>query len=236
MTARMRNSLIVMLILWASSVQADQRWYVWTYEYKTVERGEAEFESYFTLSGPDLGDRQGKSTSEHQLELEVGMTDRYDFAIYQIFAQEPGSGLKYEGFKLRARYRFGEKGKNFLDPLAYGEYRGTPDLSEHTIETKLILARDMGRTNIAVNPALKFEKKDVWKVEPEYAVGMSYQITELLRIGLEAKGSESGNTLGPVVAHGTEHLWMTLGSGFAIGRREAGDPQFIIRLLLGIGL
>ncbi len=224
--------------LWlASGVSADQRSYVWTYEYKTVERGKAEVEVYFTLSTPDMGRLEGNVATEHQLELEVGMTDRFDFSVYQTFGQNPGESLKYNGFKLRTRYRFGEKDRFFVDPLVYLEYKGKPDFSEHGLELKLILARDIGRFNIALNPVLEFEREDdEWEFKPEYAVGSSFAITKLLRVGLEAKGSESGHYVGPVIAHGREDLWVALGSGIKVGDVDEGKPELRLRMLLGVGL
>ena len=215
---------------------ADQRFYVWTYEYKTVEKGGAEVENYFTLSTPDIGHIKGTTSSEHQIELEVGMTERFDFSIYQIFNQDPGGGLKYKGFKLRSRYKIGKKGNYILDPLIYLEYKGKPDFSEHGIEFKLILARDMGRFNVSLNPIFEFEREDEWEFEPAYAIGASYEISQLLRVGLEAKGSEYGHYLGPVISHGREDLWVTLGSAVKIGGVEEGKPEFQIRMLLGVGV
>lgn len=225
--------LSILLFSWQAF--ADRRSYVWTYEYNTVEKGEAELESYFTLSTPDIGKIKGSMSSNHQIELEVGMTERFDFAIYQVFNQNPGEGLKYKGFKLRIRYKIGEKGKYFLDPLIYFEYKGKPDFSEHGIEFKLILAKDIGRFNVSLNPIIEFEREDEWEVKPEYAIAMSYEINELLRVGLEAKGNEKGHYIGPVISHGREDLWIALGSAFKIGEMKEGKPEFQIRMLLGIG-
>ena len=69
----------------------------------------------------------------HQLELEIGMNERYDIALYHQFEQQ--DTFKYKGYKVRGRYRIGEKNKYVLDPLFYIEYHGKPDFSEHGIET-----------------------------------------------------------------------------------------------------
>jgi len=214
---------------------ADNRSYVWTYEYQTVSRGEAELESYFTLSTPDRRRMSGTTTTEHMIELEVGMTERFDFAVYQIFSQSPGQSLHYDGFQLRARYRIGEKGEFFFDPLFYLEYKGVPDFSESALETKLILARDFGRLNIALNPIVVFEFGEEDNVEPEYAIGARYSINRLLRIGIEAKGSEDGHYIGPVISHGGKY-WIALGSAFKVGSVESGKPGFELRMIFGIGL
>jgi len=217
------------------SMLADNRSYVWTYEYLTVSKGEAELESYFTLSSVDKSRMSGNTLAEHRFELEVGMTDRFDFAVYQIFSQAPGEGLVYDGFQLRGRYRIGEKGQYFLDPLLYVEYKGVPDFSENALETKLILARDFGRWNIALNPIAEFEFGADHEVELEYAAGVSYGVSRLLRFGVEAKGSENGHYIGPVISHGGRY-WVALGSAMNVGSVEAGKPELELRLVLGVEL
>jgi len=215
---------------------ADQRSYVWTYEYLTVPGGDAEIETYFTMSSPDKRKLKGNTTTEHKFEIEVGMTDRFDFAIYHVFSQSPEEAFKYDGFQLRARYRIGEKAKYLVDPLIYLEYKGVPDFAEHGIEAKLVLAKDIANFNISFNPIVEFEFGDEDEIEPEYALGMSYRISDLLRFGIEAKGNADANYIGPVISHGKGRFWVTLGSAFNIGSVEKGKAEFEIRMLLGIGL
>lgn len=222
----------------SSDAIADRRSYAWTYEYKTVGRGEAELESYLTLSAAEIDSLEGNVSAEHQIELEVGMTDRFDFSIYQVFEQGPGEeeSFRYKGFKLRSRYRLAEGGQRPLDTLLYLEYKGVPDFSENTIEAKVILAKDIGKINFAINPILEFEHEDEWETETEYAAGVSYGASETLRLGVEAKGGEHGHYLGPVVSHGVGDLWVTLGSAFGISDITGGKPEFQLRMLLGVGL
>lgn len=85
--------IATLILIFSCPSYSDQRIYVWTYEYKTMHRGEAEFEHYFTLSTPKLDKMEGQTSVEHQLELEVGMTDHFDFAIYQVLKQNPGDKL-----------------------------------------------------------------------------------------------------------------------------------------------
>ena len=114
---------------------ADQRHFIWTYEYKTVNRGEVEFEHYYTTSYPNSSYLSNGTKVGHQLELEIGMNERFDFAVYHQFEQK--NNLIYNGYKLRGRYRIGEQNQYFLDPLLYLEYHGKPDFSEHGIDTEL---------------------------------------------------------------------------------------------------
>src|SRR5512139_386809 len=107
-------------IIMASAAMADTRSYVWTYEYGTEPKGGAEIEYYFTA---DHGGKDSTGTNyEHQVELEYGITDHWDVGMYQMINKEGSESLDYEGFKLKTRYRFGERGKYFIDPEVYVEY------------------------------------------------------------------------------------------------------------------
>ncbi|NOZ03633.1 MAG: hypothetical protein GXO92_03375 [FCB group bacterium] len=228
---------LVGLIILINTGVSDNRFYIWTYEYKTMERGEVELENYVTFSSPDMDSLAGNTSSKFEYEIEVGMTDRFDFAIYQVFEQSPSDPLRYKEYKLRGRYRFGEKGKYFVDPLLYLEYKGRPDFSKHVWEGKLILAKDIGNWNMALNPIFEVEIDESGR-EKEYAytAGTSYRITDLFRLGMEVKGSENGHYIGPVIAHGTKSTWVTFGAGFALSSIKAGKPEFMLRMLLGVSI
>ena len=151
------------------------------------------------------------TTTDHNIELEIGMNDRFDFSLYQVFSQTPKSSFLYKGYKMRFRYRFGGKGEYMMDPLIYFEYKGKPDFSEHGIEGKLILAKDIGNINISLNPVIEYEG-DGWELEIKYNAGISYKVESLLTLGLEARGGRNGHYIGPVISHGT-------GSGLLLARR-----------------
>lgn len=99
---------VIYIFICLSSSLADKRSYVWTYEYLTMHKSEAEIEYYFTQSAKDIQDLK-TTTNEHQVEIEYGIKDRLDFALYQTFKQSPGGSLKYEKFKTRFRLRLGKK-------------------------------------------------------------------------------------------------------------------------------
>ena len=75
------------IILVFSLLFADQRHFVWTYEYKTVSQGEAEFEHYYTTIYPNSSELSENLIINHQFEIEIGMNDRFDFAFYHQFEQ-----------------------------------------------------------------------------------------------------------------------------------------------------
>jgi len=226
--------LMILIALISNQVQADGRRYVWTYEYQTLPRGEAELESYteFAHIETDSG-RQVATTLQY--EYEIGMYDYFDVGIYQKFKQDNESPLSYDGFKLRFRFRIGEKGRWPMDPLIYLEYKDNAAFDHPTLETKLILARDFNNLNISLNPVLEFEFEDgETEIEFEYTGGMSYRVHPLLSMGLETKGNSEAFYWGPTLSHGKDDLWFALGylrpgsSGQTIDRK--------IRFIIGVGL
>lgn len=218
------------------NVKADERSYVWTYEYMTMERGAAELEQYTTFKTVDTDDFPGTSTADLDLELEFGMTDNFDFAVYQSFSTDVDGNLSYKGFKLRGRYKIGKKGDFFVDPLIYLEYKSNPGFSKHVIEPKLILAKDFGKFNIALNPYCEYEIVDEEKeFKLKFAGGISYAFGKLFKAGVEMKADANGKYFGPTISHGNGDMFVALGSLWGTGVKE-GKPKQQIRMIIGIHL
>jgi hypothetical protein len=228
---------LILITICSFDAKSDLRSYVWTYEYQTLSRGEKELEHYLTLSSPDINEMKGKTTAQHQIEFEMGMTDNFDIGIYQVFSQKPLGNFQYDEFKLRARYKIGEKDKYFVNPLIYLEYIGKPDFSEHEIEFKLILGKDFGKFNVSFNPYLELAKKESeWEISPLYALGVNYMISDLFRFGMEFKGNKDANYFGPVISHGSESAYIAVGSAFKIGNIKDGATAISFRTIIGIKL
>lgn len=231
------QTILGIMLLLLTITKADKRSYVWTYEYLTMEKGEVELEHYLTLSTPLSKSFKGVTTTDHNIELEIGMNDRFDFAVYQVFGQAPNSSFIYKGYKMRFRYRLGEKGSYLMDPLLYFEYKGKPDFSEHGLEGKLILAKDIGNFNVAINPVIEYEfEDDEWESEIKYNAGINYKIGKLLTLGLEARGGENGHYIGPVISHGTGKAWVAFGSAIAFTDIKNNKPQLMLRMIIGVEL
>lgn len=233
----MRIYIIILLVhfILTSTAFADQRNFVWTYEYMIMEPGKAEIEQYTTLASTDASEFKGKMSSELNLEVEVGMNKHFDFAVYQNFKQGSDGILKYSGFKLRARILIGEKNQFWLDPLFYLEYKSNPDFSLQVIEPKLILEKDFGDFRISLNPYFEAEFADEETVFiPKYAVGATYKVGKFFNLGIESKADKYGNYVGPTLSHGTEKLWVAIGSLHPLGKIEEGKPEIQIRMILGI--
>jgi hypothetical protein len=239
---KMRKCLMLIFALaivfgFASSSYADTRSYVWTYEYMTLPKGMWELETYVTSEIPNLH-KSNINSIKPQLELEYGITDSWDVAMYQMWefknkARENDS--EYKGFKIRTRYRIGEKGKFFVDPLLYFEYIRDDDFSKPNVgEAKLVLAKDIGDFNVSYNQVIKRNLERVGETNHEYAVGISYAFLTGLKLGIESKGSYNQHkyAIGPTISWVNSKFWVALGAAFGLNKRRADDLQ--TRLIVGV--
>lgn len=221
----------------AIETTSDMRSYVWTYEYNITEPGKAEIEHYMTIKAPNLQNIEGLASIEHRFEVEVGMSNHFDFSIYHNFLQYPDKNLVYSGFDLRTRFLIGEKNQFPLDPLIYIEYGNDAKLTKPKFETKLILAKDIGRFNVAFNPIFEFEKNGtIWEFTSSYALGMRYELTSLFRLGIEFKGERNVHYIGAVVSHGRENLWIAAGPMLMLSKNPNSKSEFLFRTIIGLGL
>ena len=219
-----------------STAQADRRRYVWTYEYMTMWKGKFELEYYLTTQLPDAGNSKINSW-KHELELEYGITNRWDISMYQRFKQtntEEKSEFKYDGFKLRTRYRIGDKGMLPIDILLYMEYIRDADFSKpNVLEGKIILARDFGPLNLAFNQIVKQALESGGETEVEYTAGTSYKLHRVVSLGIESKGNftEGKYYIGPTVALNTGRLWFNMG---ALAGLTSKSDDVMARLIVGL--
>ncbi len=229
--------LLAFLGLGSGLVRADRRAYVWTYEYMTMPQGEAEFEYYLTMQAPDTGDFDDKNTWEHQGELEYGITDRWDISVYQRWQQTNTATedkCEYTGTKLRTRYRLGEKDQYPLDTLLYLEYI-RPDSSHEPefLEGKIVLAKDLGKFNVAYNQILKAGISHDGDTEHEYALGCGYELEPAWKVALESAGNftEDRYYFGPTISWASERVWLAAG---VLGGLNDRSDDLRVRLIVGI--
>jgi len=218
------------VMLAASGAMADTRSFVWTYEYGTEPKGGAEIEYYFTaLNG---GKDSAGTTYQHQVELEYGITDHLDAGLYLMFNREGSLAPDYEGFKLKTRYRFGERGKYFIDPEVYVEYENRTGEKE-AAELKLILSKDVGKFSLAYNQIAEITFGRGGTVEHEFAAGITYPVSHAFGLGIETMGSytEKEYAVGPTIAWHGGKFWANAGLLFGLSNNTAHTQA---RFLLGI--
>lgn len=221
----------------AAGARADTRRYVWTYEAVTMPKGLAEVEYYLTAEVPDTSAREVNKWT-HQAELEYGLTERLDVSMYQVWKQvntTKTSEFKYNGFKLRSRYRFDNAETWPVRSLLYVEYKRDAALKNpDVLEGKLVLSRDIGRFNASYNQVVERALGSGAEIEYAYAAGVRYEIIPECAVGVESTGnySKGGYYIGPTVSlQPSGKLFCNLGALFGIDD-AAKDVQ--VRFLTGI--
>ncbi len=224
------TAALAVLALAPTVARADRRYYGETYNASTAPKGSLDLELWSTLHDSPREAEGPPRLWRHQVELETGITDRWDVAVYNIARQIQGRDLEYEALKLETRYRLSEPGRWFVDPVLYLEVKKTfVDERPFSVEEKIILAKDIGRLNLALNLAAEQEFADGVEHEGEWALGASWEVVPALRVGAEAFGSvaeeetapgkeklEGLAYAGPAVSIAFGRSWLVLAAGFGL--------------------
>jgi len=236
------SALLAALV--APAARADRRTLIRAYEYMTQPQGNLELEIWNDVDAPSIGGFE-QSTITSRIELEYGLTDRWDVALYHVFEQAPGpdSSFRFDSWRLETRYRLLDKNVLPVDVLLYLELERPVDFSAPwEIEEKVILEKDFGRFALVTN--FVFEQKlfhadqgHAWEID----FGARYEVVPQLRLGAEfwtiqetVNGTTAGSYfLGPSVSWASSKIWLQLGAGFGVG--DSSGATFV-RSVLGINL
>lgn len=232
---RRSSSLVCTALLVAAAAgdaAADRRAFTKTYEYTTMPEGQTEIELYTTQSRATFDGATSPQSFVLQLEVEHGVTDRWDVSLYHVFTQTSdgmggGTPLALSEIKARTRYRFAERGELPVDILAYGEVAKEFGASVYEVEAKAILARDVGAVTVAANLIGAVELGgDVEEEELElgWAAGVTYEVSPRWKLGAESWGSfeaaepeEVAASAGPSVSWApSTRLWISATAGFGL--------------------
>ena len=234
------NALLATAI--APAARADRRTMIRAYEYMTQPQGNLELEIWNDVDAPKEGGFDQAATL-HRVELEYGVTDNWDFALYHVFAQEPGASLKFDSWRLETRYRLFEKNVLPLDVELYLEGERPADFTAPwEIEEKLILEKDFGRFALVANfvaaqKIMHLYDGHAWEVD----AGARYELVPQLRLGAEfwtiqdtVAGVTTGSYYaGPSISFATSKLWLQVGAGFGLG--DTSGATFV-RSVIGLNL
>ena len=230
---RLLSSIAVMAAIMsgAAQVHAAQKSFVWTEEYSTLSAGGTEVEFWTTAVTPDTKTRNASDWNQ-KIELEYGITDRLNVALYQVYEQSADSNsLSYVGYNIEVKYRIAEQNQLPVDILLYAEHE-VSTIEGGVNEGKVVLAKEIGKLSIAYNQI--YEKVDnEHQGDHGYAAGMCYEIIPWLRIGVESKGSYTHGeyAAGPTLAWTGNRIWANIGAIFALNNK-ANDRE--ARFLLGV--
>jgi len=236
--------MLPLIMLMAPNAIAHERQYVWNQEYQTLPQGMFEIESITTTKVPDFK-KTNANKWEYKEEVEYGLTDRITLAHYEHWETVNRSGTdkdttKYSGFNFEGKYRIGEAGRYWVDPLLYFEISRDPreERIPLTLEGKIIFSKNFGKLNIVYNQIVESETGQKGKTEHEFTFGCDYAISDSFRMGYESKGQywnpeDNRNELamGPTVSYSHQYFWVTVGTLFGINH-AADDWQ--TRLIVGI--
>ena len=248
----MRRSVIVAVTALAclsnaNPARADRRNFSFTYEATTVPEGEGEIEQYLTAKALRKG-FDSVLDWNYQLELEYGVTDRFDVAVYQMFGQAPEKPLSWQGYKLRGRYRPVDYEEWPVDPLGYIELIQKAD-GAIALEQKLVLGKRTENLAAAIN--LTFEESGLNRDEKELefapSVALGYAPRPWVTIGAEALGVmawefKDGKTesaapayyAGPALSLAHGKAFITFACLWQLG--DTAHDRYRARMLLGIDL
>jgi hypothetical protein len=234
-----------LILAFSSTAHADLRSFTETYEFSTVPEGRTAIELWHT-QGRNTWNADTPQTFEQIVEIEHGITDKWDIAMYSVFEQTSGDAMTAEPFhfselKLETRYKLADRGELPVDTLLYLEGAKHFGESAYDLEGKVILARDFDRLTAAVNAIAEVQfGKDVPETELELgaAAGLTFQVHPKLRIGGEAYGTYEEEELavaaGPAISiAAASNFWIAVTAGFGL-TDEA--EAFRVRAIIGIEL
>jgi hypothetical protein len=241
---RITIGITALVALWAApEARADRRTLIRAYEYATQPQGNLELEVWNDVDAPSEGGFAVAPITT-RVELEYGLTDHWDVALYHVFEQVPGEGFHFDSWRLETRYRLFEKNVLPVDIMLYLEVERPADLTAPwEVEEKLILEKDIG-PRFALVANLVAEQKlfhanegHEWEID----VGARYEIVPQLRVGGEfwtIQETANGNTegfyyAGPSISWASSRVWVQLGAGFGVGDTSGAT---YVRSVLGFNL
>ena len=215
----------------AAPARAHMRDYLFNQGYHTTKKGEFEVELYNDYKMPE-SENDGTFNSQHQIELEYGLTNRLQMAYYEVFTWDRANDWQRDAFKVETKYRLFESGELPVDVALYGEYKnpdGSQEAHSDELEAKLILSKDLGPWNLVGNLITERKINEHEDLQWEYTAGVSYAVKPNLRAGLEIKETlgDQGDSgpmrrghelqLMPVVAYNpTPHARILFGPAFGL--------------------
>jgi hypothetical protein len=248
--------------------RANPRPLPFTYQSETLAKGAGEVEQFIDyMPTRVLSSTSGEiwyGSTQFQTEVEYGLTDRLELALYFTFVPEPSSErymglptlIQGNGMKQRLRWRLADPQEWPIDVALYGEI--AENEREIELEAKIILQRRFGRlrliTNLWAEREFYFDGRREWVLNP--TAGATVELSERVHIGVEGwmraefldgfSGPRPFNMgphyyVGPAVLLNFGTFWWTTAAYWRAddpGRTtQVGDAYgpFWVRTVVGIG-
>ena len=238
------KTLFLALVVMTSTSYANPRALPFTYTTDTLAPGEAEIEQTVDLiplraQSIDTGNVTSYLASSFQTELEIGICDRLELALYFVMtpAQQALTNTaklpESNGIKQRLRYILANPGEWPIDVGFYGELSESD--REIELEGKLLLQKRFGKLRVAANLWAEYElyfakdpttgnhQRDV-VINP--TLGATYEVTPKFHLGLDSwlRGEYPANPapatrtfglgpeyyIGPAVMMNFKKVWWTV--------------------------
>jgi len=223
----MALSMVALAIL-PVSMNADERFFTYSYEPKVLPREAFEFEQWTTLRA---GKEDGVfSRWDLRSEFEYGLFDRLTTSLYLNFKSlhidresEQKDEFKFEGLSSEWKFKLSDPTADALGSLLYGEV--TTNFNKVELEQKLVLGKNIDRIVLAFNATAEqeweFERDETEReLVLEFTAGAAYRLTDHFALGIELReknvfpGMESlehaAFFAGPAIHFSRDQWWATL--------------------------
>jgi hypothetical protein len=221
------------------------RRFTYVYDAKVAEKGEIEVENWVTWkSGPD-----GQSGFDFRHELEYGVTDRFQIAIYAADWKVEDNIASYQNTSLEAIYQITDPKKALLGSAIYGEVKLGD--TQFKLETKGILQKNIGPLLLAYNATIEaeWEGANLGNLDERYgkleqSAGASWKFSDNIKVGGEFQQkfylkddwsvpTQSVVYAGPNIALEYGRYFATF-TGMIQATGISGQPDFQLRTIFGV--
>jgi hypothetical protein len=194
---------LLLVLAMTSTAHANSRALPFTYTTDTLAPGQAEIEQTVDLTPlrghTANGNRTSYLSQSFQTELELGLCDRLELALYFTFAPtypnvaDPATMPEATGIKQRIRYILADPGAWPVDVGFYGEF--SENDHEFEIEAKILLQKRFDKLRVAANLWAEYElyfetdpvtgdhQRDV-VLNP--TLGATYELSPRFSIGIDS--------------------------------------------------
>jgi len=173
--------------------QAGGRSFAYNYETTVMPKGEWEYEQHVTWQTHKHNEDSSYSRFDVRHELEYGVTDRLQAAVYLDWRYKGGRSVekdraRFRDVALEVIYQLTDPEVDAFGSALYGEVKWGDEVFE--VEGKLLLQKNIGDWMLVWNgkAAAEWESKDYDEDKGEFGqtVGISYRFSDRVSFGIEA--------------------------------------------------